>query len=302
MAGLTLARRKLSAGISAVGNLMRSRLLLVAIIAAAATPAMAADLAVPPAYKASPPIAAPTWAGFYIGANAGYGTGSWDGSQSFPSNAAGYGVGGPLDTSIYSVGNTGFLGGGQVGYNWQFGRVVAGVEADFDWSNVSGSVAGLEPFGPGGLKAATNQPLWNFDSKMNWLSTYRARLGYDANGTLIYGTGGLALASFSESHTITDSGFGQYCGAANATCNPASKDQTKLGWTIGAGIEQALGGGWSAKAEYQYTSFAGVGGTMDWNDPTLGGNPACPAQCPSTDGFKGDFNIHTFRGGINYRF
>jgi outer membrane immunogenic protein len=266
---------------------MRTLLALAAVVTASS--ALAADLSAPPVTKAPVYAPGPSWAGFYIGANAGYGTGSWNGTQSFAPGACC--AVGPLDTSTHSITGSGALAGGQIGYNWQFGRVVTGVEGDWDWSNVTGGST-LVPFPQAPL--AAGEPNWAFGNQLNWISTVRGRLGYDANGTLLYGTGGLAVGGFHETHSVVDPGNGA-CGAvpAGTSCNPASNNETKLGWTVGAGIEQSLGYGWSAKVEYLYTSFANVGGTMQWENPALGAG---------TDGFKGDYNISTFKGGINYRF
>jgi outer membrane immunogenic protein len=266
---------------------MRHRFLGMAglLAAVAAGPALAADLATKvPVYKA-PELVPATWTGFYIGVNGGYGTGDWDGSQSFVQGACC--AVGPLDSSTHSVNTNGGLAGGQVGYNWQIGRIVTGIEGDVDWSNIRGNSGLLTPFPQDFPRSG--EPFWTFGVRNNWLATIRGRLGYDVGGTLIYGTGGLAIGGFHETHSIADPGNG----ACNGPCPTASHNETKVGWTVGAGIEQALSNNWSVKAEYLYTGFANVGGTMAWDNPAVG---------PATDGFKGDFKISTFKAGVNYRF
>jgi outer membrane immunogenic protein len=252
--------------------------------------ASAADLAQPapaPIYaKAPAPALAPTWTGFYIGVNGGYGIGNWDGSQTFVDGACC--AIGPLDSSTHPINSNGALAGGQVGYNWQLGHVVTGVEGDFDWSHISGTSALLTPF-PLGFPA-NGEPFWTFAIRNDWLATVRGRLGYDVGGTLIYGTGGVAFGDFHETHAVVDTPFA----ACTPPCATATLNETRVGWTAGAGVERALSNNWSIKAEYLYVSFAGVGGTMPWDDPARFG--------AGTDGFKGDFNVQTFKGGINYKF
>jgi len=274
---------------------MNKVLLVSTALIAGVVGASAADMSAP-AYKApAAPAAAPSWAGFYAGANAGYGFGNWNGSMSFAdgaccgySTAGGYGLGPVgLDTDQHSIGARGALAGGQIGYNWQSGRAVFGVEADADWSGVQGNSV-LTPF-PQNFPG-NGEPFWGFGVKNDWIATFRGRMGYDQNGTLVYGTGGLAVGGFNVSHSVIDTGGGVACAAP---CASGSMDQTKLGWTVGAGVEQAIDRNWSVKVEYLYTSFAGVGGTVSW-DQTKWGTP--------TDGFGGNFNVSTVKAGANYRF
>ena len=162
---------------------MKKALLVGAAIAAMlAAPAMAADLpAKAPVYNA--PVAAPyNWTGLYIGANAGYGWGN---------QAIGV-IGDPLivqpgfltPNGISSVsGNPkGFVGGGQIGYNWQSGQMVYGVEADFDAAHIASSqdihfIAGIPRTVHG-------------DQNLNWLGTLRGRLGFTpVDRLLVYATG-----------------------------------------------------------------------------------------------------------------
>lgn len=166
--------------------------------------AAAADLAPAPVTKA--PVAIPTpvfsWTGFYIGANAGYG---WSSGQD--------GLG------LYGVDPKGWFGGGQVGYNYQFGNnVVAGLEADLQGGDISAGPAGL-------------------NSSLDLFGTVRGRLGYAFGRVLPYVTGGFAWGDNSI----------DYLGA--------SQSQTHTGWTAGAGIEYALTDHWTAKTEYLYTDY-----------------------------------------------
>jgi outer membrane immunogenic protein len=177
-----------------------------AALALAPLAAQAADL---PAYKA-PVYTAPAyanWTGFYLGLNAGYGFGKSD-----------------WDVPAVSTSPKGALFGGTVGYNFQTGTWVWGVEGDFDVSTMKGSTD---------CAGAT------CETKDSWLGTARARLGYAGwNNWLPYFTGGLAMGNIK---------------ASNSALSDASK--TRLGWTAGLGLEYALVANWSVKAEYLYVDL-----------------------------------------------
>jgi outer membrane immunogenic protein len=189
------------------------RRLLVALIASVgfSVAASAADL---PARITKAPVYAPVfnWTGFYIGLNAGYGWAS-------------------LSDDIGSAdGFDGFIGGAQIGYNWQgLGSPwVFGIEADFQGSaqsrDTSGIVLGI-PF--------------SAEFELPWFATLRGRLGYAAwDRGLIYVTGGAALTKLEVS--------------LSALGTTVSSDDTKAAWTVGAGIEQMFYDRWSAKLEYLY--------------------------------------------------
>lgn len=171
----------------------------------------AADMArpAPRAYPAKAPAYQPyDWSGFYGGLNAGYGWGSskftTDGSNTSPEGA---------------------LLGGTIGYNYQWGQTVFGVESDFDWNDARGSTACT-------LGAGTCR------TKSDWLGTTRLRLGYAADRFMPYITGGAAYGNIKADVP----GLG-------------SDSDTKLGWTVGAGAEYAFTPNWSVKAEYLYVDL-----------------------------------------------
>jgi len=174
--------------------------------------ASAADLgrrAPPPLVTKAPPMAPYfSWTGLYAGLNGGYGWGrsKWsDLGSNFNLN--------------------GGLFGGQVGYNWQFGQFVYGLEGDVDWSDVRGTA---------GVVTTRN----------SMLSTVRGRVGFAADRWMPYLTGGLAIGNI----RATVPGF-------------AGIDQTNTGWTVGGGVEYALPGlfslpgNWSVKAEYLHVDL-----------------------------------------------
>jgi outer membrane immunogenic protein len=186
----------------------RAFLTLVGLVALTAS-AAAADMARPvpqPYYKA--PMVAPvySWTGFYIGVTGGggFGRSSWDSTGSF-------------NTS-------GGLVGGTLGYNYQFGQAVVGLEGDIDWADLNGTT---NNFCPAGCKTSDD-----------WLGTVRGRLGYAADRFMPFVTGGVAFGDIKASTP----GFG---GATN----------TQAGWTIGAGLEFAVAQNWTVKAEYLYVDL-----------------------------------------------
>jgi len=190
---------------------------------AGAVSANAADIQQRQVVPAKAPVyVAPVanWTGPYIGINGGFGFGSG-------SNFAGGGLPGSFNTS-------GGLIGGTLGYNWQVGQVVWGLETDIDWSDIKGNGT------CGGLPCRTRN---------DWLGTTRGRIGYDAGRFMPYVTGGLAYGDIKTGINT----FG-------------SSTTTKAGWTLGGGVEAALWGPVSAKLEYLYVDL-GRGGVV----PTSGG-------------------------------
>ena len=178
----------------------------VGLVALGMTPALAADLPAR-AYTKAPAIAPlPTWTGLYIGAMGGWGT------EDAGSNAM-----------------SGGFGGGTLGYNWQTGQLVLGVEADAAWSNINAST-GI----PGVVTAS---------AKIQDLGTVRGRIGYAFDQVLVYGTGGYAWADTKLS--------------ATAAGLSISDSKVLNGWTVGAGIEAMFAPHWSVKGEYLYRSFSG---------------------------------------------
>jgi outer membrane immunogenic protein len=129
------------------------------------------------------------------------------------------------DTSTDHIGVSGGMAGGTAGYNWQFGKAVVGLEGDIDWAHLTG--ANTSTLCPAGCTTSDS-----------WLSTVRGRVGYAFGGIMPYLTGGLAAGDIRASTPA-------FAGAS----------QTKTGWTAGGGIEFALPGNWSAKAEYLHVDL-----------------------------------------------
>jgi outer membrane immunogenic protein len=211
-----------------------------ALTALFSTTAFAADIPL----KAPPPPPAPafSWTGWYVGLNAGYGWGNpKDDVSTLPSPAL-------FNEAPFTIGihSKGFVGGGQLGYNWQSGPVVVGFEADISGAHISGTgtfgpiftFAPSVPF-PGSFENATET--------VRWLNTDRVRLGYTPTGQwLLYATGGVAVGrvSYSTNQQAVP-------GFAGLTFN-STGNATRTGWAAGGGSEWAINHNWSIKAEYLF--------------------------------------------------
>jgi outer membrane immunogenic protein len=254
-----------------------------------AGPAVAADLAVKaPVYKA-PPMVVPTWAGWYVGGNAGWvgsagdavtNTGTDTGAGGLGSALAGNAIPGSIPLK-----DSGFLGGGQVGYNWQAGNWVYGLEADFDGSTAKGSTTSVYP-GPAFVPITTG-----YSRELDWLATVRGRIGYTVLPSfLVYGTGGLAAGQTKVGSSVFAPAGGPPP-ESEPTTNITSSN-TSAGWTAGAGVEWMFAPRWSAKAEYLYVDLGQHSNTLTY---TYGANVST-----LTSSVKDTFNI--VRAGINYHF
>jgi outer membrane immunogenic protein len=251
------------------------------IAAISVSAAAAADLGPMPT-KALPVIAAPgSWSGAYVGLNAGYAWGNVDGSA-VPNDA----LSDPHAFGHFtapSFSPEGFIGGGQIGYNWQTGAWVLGGEVDFSGINAKSDKV-VEPFFAGkGHKATTS-------SQYDWLFTARLRAGVTvAQNWLVYATGGLAMTRVKES--MTTSGF-----FGNDTTT-WSDSKTLFGGTIGGGVEYAFASNWSAKAEYLYAKFEDTTPLVTASTTGIGFGLAIRGPVAS---FSHDLNV--VRVGINYKF
>lgn len=177
---------------------MKKTIMAMAIATTASGSAAAADLPRGPAPYYPPPASVYNWTGPYAGLNLGYQWAKVTNNVTEPS---------------------GIAGGGQLGYNWQLGQFVFGLETDIQAS------AADDTFAP-----------YKFSNP--WFGTLRARIGYAINNVMLYGTGGLAYGELK----------GEFLGL--------EEDKTLVGWTAGAGIEYGFTQNWSAKLEYLYMDLA----------------------------------------------
>jgi outer membrane immunogenic protein len=267
--------------------------------------ASAADLPV----KAPPAaVAVAKWTGFYLGVNGGGSIGVDSTTQNTSFTSTALGTNGLLNSSN-RLAPTGWVFGGQVGYNWQASPLaVLGVEADWQWASQKDTATNSTPpaslafFGAGGngfgYSLATEQ-------KVTDIGTARMRGGVLLHDTLLYATGGLAWGTVKDSYT--------YTGSANPVIFPgvlqpgpflpgvANFSSTRTGGTAGAGMETKLGGGWSAKLEYLYVDL----GTVNHVLPIAINQAAGPAfntggAASAATSFHVTDNI--VRVGVNYQF
>jgi outer membrane immunogenic protein len=199
--------------------------------------ALAADVESAPA-SAPPAPAGPTWTGVYLGVNGGTGWSNLSFSTTPTGPIAGVlGNPGSLNTTI-----NGAVFGGQLGYNWQAGNWVFGVEGDFDTAGINGAQQSVFP----ALTGA--QDSIQVHENINWLATARGRLGYIWGPTLIYVTGGGAWASIGSTVMLSE-------GLTGVTAAGSFNNQ-RSGWTLGAGYEWMIAPNWIGRAEYLYYCFS----------------------------------------------
>jgi outer membrane immunogenic protein len=265
---------------------MRSIFAAAAAIAISGTPVLAADMAV----KAPRPVAAAVynWTGFYVGGNAGY---AWGNAHDAMTLGGDWLTDATQDNVLLTPLGTGqlkprgFTGGFQAGYNYQTGPWLIGLEADANAFHITANLARTFQntlLGPG------NSYFFASSFGSDWLVTLRPRLGYAFDRLLVYATGGLAIANQKFSQNITQ---------LNLTFVEAgSVSGTTVGWTAGAGLEYALSGRWSLKAEYLYVDL----GSVSFSTAGFcGGDPACAAYTARHDA---SLAASIVRGGINYSF
>ena len=235
--------------------------------------ASAADMA--PRYKAPPPIVAPVWSwtGFYAGLHAG---GGWSDSSITQRNDLFPG----FDTASFGNGNqAGVVGGGQIGYNWQFApNWLLGIEGDISGTGIRNNntrliTVGGAPVGPFGSSHVADQ-------NVNWLASIRGRLGWVWDRWLIYGTGGGAFADVDYRTDFT--GFG--------VNTPLTTSRTLSGWVAGGGVEYAVSNNWTVRAEYLYYDLG--------NETVL--NPTVAPGSNLVTTF--DNRFHVVRAAVNYKF
>jgi outer membrane immunogenic protein len=245
--------------------------------------AHAADLTYEPAPVVDA-IAAYNWSGFYIGANAGYGWGdvdTTDNTMTTTGRLVGVGAGSFPSTTFLGADSSekldGFLGGAQMGYNYQVGTWVFGAEADYQAADLKASSSFL---------GSVAGPYYETSAQLQSFGTVRGRVGYAIDNVLIYGTGGLAIGQAKAGLSIQGGVPGAFRGAAFSE----SESQTMVGYAVGAGVEWAIArSNWSVKAEYLYTDF----GSKTFNFDFGGGDKASS---------RAEISENIVRAGLNYRF
>jgi outer membrane immunogenic protein len=273
--------------------------------------AFAADIAVKAPLPAPTPVY--SWTGWYVGGNLGasFGHANTDFNPAPVTLSAGVAS---ITAPGVAVSDTehpsGFIGGGQIGYNWQYSPlIVVGLEADFqgalerDTNNLS------QPFS--GIAAGvllTSTALTNYTTQIDWFGTVRGRIGYvwGTNGdVLTYVTGGLAYGEVKINGTSTVSG--NFAGVLPFSLTQAiGHSQVNTGWVVGWGTEGHLPGNlipipgnWTWKIEGLYMDL----GTLDATGVTSGAS--APVGIAVTGGQVATHTRFTdgiLRAGLNYQF
>ncbi|MBR0799596.1 porin family protein [Bradyrhizobium jicamae] len=228
------------------------------IVLGMATPASAADMAV----KAPPPAPLPViynWSGFYIGANGGWGESHncWD----FITAAGAVVADGCRDRS-------GGVAGGQIGYRWQSGTWVFGLEAQGDWADLSN------------IRQSVIAPAFLTRVKTDGIGLFTGQIGYAWNAALLYFKGGAAVTS---NHLDIIS---------NVTgADVASASATRWGGTVGVGLEYGFAPNWSIGGEYDHLFMGNANNSFSVVNPIVAG---------AANRINQDVDMVTIR--INYRF
>jgi outer membrane immunogenic protein len=205
---------------------MRFSLLPVAgIVSLLASPSVAQDMG--------------PWTGAYIGLNAGYGfsdsTTQTSGQAAINNSTVSDGA----RPAAIQTDMNGFMGGGQVGYNWQHGAWVLGIETDIQYSDLAQS-QNVVTAGTAFPGTRNNR----FNADLDFFGTFRGRIGYTFGDALFYGTGGFAYGGVNHGVNFSGplpAGVTQFIGG---------RGQTEAGYTVGAGVEYDIGSGFSAKTEF----------------------------------------------------
>ena len=249
-----------------------------------------------PRYVAPPPL----WSGFYAGLNAG-----WGNSQNSlttvatPTPDAALGVVPGVSEGLAALSSgaipggsrSGFIGGGQIGYNWQLSSsFVAGIEAD---------IQGISQSGGGGAVTTTavvvGIPVTSTQTatlSTKYLGTVRGRLGFLVTPTwLVYATGGLAYGGADASTTLFQTVTNGFVGAG-----AGASSGTRAGWAAGGGVEWMFAQRWSAKAEYLHYDL----GTSSFAGAATSGFFATPIYQNVL--YSAHFEGNVVRAGVNYHF
>ena len=288
--------------------------LATALLLATSGSALAADLATKKAPPA--PLPTPMWKGFYVGLNAG---GIWSNSGSatvattpvldtLAANAANYSAYyTSLNGSLNISSTSGFIGGGQLGYNWQPGylnnNLVFGFESDIQGVVSTGrttrTVNTIAPLGNGG--SVLNSMSGN--GNMDFFGTVRGRLGYLAMPNLmVYGTGGLAYGSVNYSVNLAQYGLNAAGTTDQLALGSQSYSNVQVGWTAGGGVEWMFMPNWSAKVEYLYYDLGNANFNVNTGAGRLAANSLAPANGAAwtSSEINGRITGNIARAGVNY--
>ena len=247
---------------------MKKFLLTSAAFIALGATSYAADLPAPMApVEPMPVVAAYSWTGFYLGVHAGYGWGERDFDLD---DNPGFNDDFPFEYDL-----DGFVGGAQIGANYQWNWLVVGIEGDVSWAPMDEEIS--YDLGFGGL----NEDI-SAEAELNWIASVRARAGLALDRFMIYGTGGWAFADVDVDVDMRDS-----CGF----CNDDDGNESYNGWVLGAGIEAMVTQHITARIEYLHYDFGSEDVEYDLFGP------------PADETFgEADLNLNVVRAGVNWKF
>lgn len=231
------------------------------------TVAMASDMPSSRNNNYYAPASTFNWAGFYAGLNAGYG---WNASDDTKVND----YYGPL-TYGSTKKSDGFTGGLQVGYNFQSGNIIYGLEADINFANIKSRNSGFGNY-------VGKWETYSVKSETSWFGTIRPRVGFAVSDRfMVFATGGLAFGEVKIDGGSTIGGYGSLSG---------KNSDIRWGWTLGAGVEYAITDNLTVKGEYAYVDLADK--TQVWQG-RYGWNNLNVKDAPS---------LQILRAGMNYKF
>jgi outer membrane immunogenic protein len=310
--------------------LMKKLLLSATALIGLASAAVAADLPARGPAVAPAPVAVPifTWTGFYAGLHAGA---AWQDRNHCPTLATytnGVATAVPSFAPNCDGGNrTNFMGGLQLGYNWQINSFVIGAEGDVSWLGNSGrdnfdytTVTGptiVQPTPgngnnavPGSVTTIVNNYRWGGNNQTDVIGTVRLRAGVAFNRALIYVTGGVAFRNDNNNNDTVTQTSTTYVTTVPANPNPQNQvtnltptvattpytranNSDNIGWALGGGVEFALAPNISTKLEYLHVHFDG-GNNGLYLPATANGSAFI--------GGKNNDKIDMVRVGVNWRF
>jgi outer membrane immunogenic protein len=267
----------------------------------------AADLAPRPAPAAFAPVY--SWTGFYAGVNVGA---NWGGDCKTTSlsrfdiavTPRVYTPVAGFDGGCNNSEDAGILGGGQVGYNAQFGQMVLGVETDFDVASqnrsattyVFGTPAQIG--GGGGTTVPFGVYAFPGENSNKFIGTLRARLGFAIDRTLLYVTGGLAYGSHSGNGGVAYYNGSTATGAPTAVFTRPGSNNSGVGYVLGVGVEHAISNTWSVKLEYLHADLGHRGG----GGYSTSYQPAFTTTNYTLNTPSSRVTSDSIRVGLNYRF
>jgi outer membrane immunogenic protein len=267
-----------------------------AIASAAAGSAFAADM---PLKAPPPPAPVYSWNGWYVGGNAGGIFADNDlTSVVSPTPDAALGVIPGVSAGLAALASvpvplghkSGFIGGAQLGYNWQSGSYLAGLEADIQGISGTGSSGAVTTTAI--VVGASVTSTQTASMSTDYLGTLRGRLGWLFTPTfLVYGTGGLAYGGVNATTSLSQVGTNGFVGNGAAALS-----ETRVGWTAGAGFEWMFAQNWSAKVEYLHYDL----GTT--NFPSVATSAFFATPIYQTTVNSASFSGDVVRGGVNWHF